>query len=128
MCLKICPESWPCHYYHRCSYSDQRITPHSEDEGISYLDIAKIEKETQCRLCSSPSQVSGRGAVGKQTPVSKKKNVPSRSQNAGNDMVFHDFLAMKMFGRGGDSVTSQDDLIKVPQPFMEPSSPHAASQ
>jgi hypothetical protein len=31
------------------------LPPISEDKGISYLDIAKIEKETQCRLCSSPS-------------------------------------------------------------------------
>jgi hypothetical protein len=74
MCRKNCRESRPCHYYHRCSYSDQRITPISEDKGISYLDIAKIEKETQYRLCSSSSQVSGRGARWK-TNASKQKEI-----------------------------------------------------
>lgn len=72
------------------------LRPISEDKGISYPGIAKIEKETQCRLCPSPSQVSGRG---KQMPASKKEDVPSRSQNAGNGIVFRGFLAMKVFGR-----------------------------
>ena len=50
------------------------LRPISEDKGISYPGIAKIEKETQCRLCSSPSQASGRG---KQMPASKKKDAPN---------------------------------------------------
>jgi hypothetical protein len=74
------------------------LRPISEDKGISYPGIAKIEKETQCRLCSSPSQASGRG---KQMPASKKKDVPRKSQNAGNGMAFRGFLAMKVFGRVG---------------------------
>ena len=57
------------------------LRPISEDRGILYLDIAKIEKETQCRLCSSPWQVSGRGARWKTNAASKKK-VPTRLQNA----------------------------------------------
>lgn len=48
------------------------LRPISEDKGISYLDITKIEKETQYRLCSSPSHVSGRGARWK-TNASKQK-------------------------------------------------------
>lgn len=48
------------------------LRPIKEDKGISYPGIAKIEKETQCRLCLSPSQVSGRGARWK-TNASKQK-------------------------------------------------------
>jgi hypothetical protein len=63
--------------------------------------LPKSKKKLNAVYAQALRRCLGAVLVGKQMPASKKKNVPSRSQNAGNDMVFHGFLAMKMFGRVG---------------------------